>query len=119
MTVASSTILYLNTAAVMIDPPLFFFSPWLNPLVFGINADSVMNDFGLMMMSGIPKLLLDWSLWKSLTTWRLSKNKITNTPMSMFTESQASEAESRREAESVAALDSEPSQKVILTDLDL
>jgi hypothetical protein len=57
--VFSSSIFYVNA--------IFFFafkescskSVWLNTLVFGINADSILNDVGLLLVCGIFK---HWSL---------------------------------------------------------
>ena len=39
----------------------FVTSPWLNTFVFPPALDSVMNDFGILLMSGTFKPLLDWS----------------------------------------------------------
>jgi hypothetical protein len=53
--VVSSTLLYLNVVLWVIVRGPFVASPWLNPLVFGGNANSIMNDIGMMFVSGIAK----------------------------------------------------------------
>jgi hypothetical protein len=60
LTVASSSLLYMNlflpmTAGIPEDGSIFWHSPWLNALVFGINLDSVLNDFGMLLVSGVLK----------------------------------------------------------------
>jgi hypothetical protein len=51
--VLSSSILYLNVMFAAVFTGTFVPSPWLNPFVFMINFDSIMNDFGLLLVSGI------------------------------------------------------------------
>jgi hypothetical protein len=52
LAVLSSSVLYLNFI-LLILLPAFGPSPWLNPTVFMINVDSVLNDVGMLLISGI------------------------------------------------------------------
>ena len=65
--VLSSTLLYMNFALFFLsqsgDP--FWANPLLHPLVFGANADSVVNDLGLILVCGVLKTL---SLKKLVST---------------------------------------------------
>jgi hypothetical protein len=53
----ASSMLYLNMLAMSTATPedgsIFFRSPWLNALVFGMNASSVLNSIGMMLLSGV------------------------------------------------------------------
>lgn len=63
LTVASSSLLYINiflqmTAGIPEEGSVFWSSPWLNPVVFGINLDSVLNDLGMLLACGVLKNIL-------------------------------------------------------------
>jgi hypothetical protein len=58
--VTTSTLLYINImcmiaagASASENPSIWWTSPWLNAFTFGINMDSVANDVGLALASGI------------------------------------------------------------------
>jgi hypothetical protein len=60
MCVVSSTLLYLNIALFFgtydrNHPSIFLSNEWLNPFVFGLTADSVCNDVGLLFACGLLK----------------------------------------------------------------
>jgi hypothetical protein len=52
LTVTSSTVLYVDMVLQFTVQGRFHSSPWLNTLVFGINLDSILNDVGMMIVSG-------------------------------------------------------------------
>jgi hypothetical protein len=51
--VISSTVLYINVILWAAMPDTFTPSPWLYPFVFMGNLDSVLNDFGMLLVSGL------------------------------------------------------------------
>jgi hypothetical protein len=55
LAVASSTALYINGALFFTIQGPFWKVPWLNIFVFGINFDSILNDVGMVMASGMLK----------------------------------------------------------------
>jgi hypothetical protein len=50
--VFSSTLFYINSILWVMGIGPFVTSPWLNPLVFGANLDSILNDIGVFLLSG-------------------------------------------------------------------
>jgi hypothetical protein len=88
ISVLSSTALYANTLFWLISfsndfGGVFHRNPWLNPLVFGINMTSILNDVGMMFVSGTFNPVLD-QLWVArilqfLSSWssgRSNKAKV-------------------------------------------
>jgi hypothetical protein len=69
LAVISSTLLYINGILFVVIRGNFFTSPWLNPNVFGVNLDSILNDIGLLLMSGILKQATQWSPIRSTAGW--------------------------------------------------
>ena len=56
LAVGSSTLMYLNVLLYFtIKEGSFASNPWLNPLVFAISLDSILNDVGMLLVSGVPK----------------------------------------------------------------
>ena len=55
LAVFSSTVFYINfiLAATVKDP--FQTNPWMAPLVFAINLDSILNDVSMLFVSGVLK----------------------------------------------------------------
>jgi hypothetical protein len=53
LAVASSSVLYLNVILWAVMRGVFAPSPWLNPIVFMVNVDSVLNNFSLLLVSGL------------------------------------------------------------------
>jgi hypothetical protein len=51
--VASSSILYINFILSFTIRDTIAPNPWLNPVVFMVNADSILNDLGLLLVSGL------------------------------------------------------------------
>ena len=51
----SSTALYINCIFFFTIQGPFWKVPWLNIFVFGINFDSILNDVGMVMASGMLK----------------------------------------------------------------
>jgi hypothetical protein len=72
LAVISSTLLYANLIMAVIVRGIFITSPWLNPLVLACNLDSICNDVGLLLMSGILKRIAHWPLLKAASTWFVS-----------------------------------------------
>jgi hypothetical protein len=52
LAVSSSTVLYVHMGLSLIVGNQFASNPWLNVLVFGINADSILNDIGMLCVCG-------------------------------------------------------------------
>jgi hypothetical protein len=52
LVVVSSTLLYINAVCCIV---IGWSSAWLNILVFGINLDSILNDIGMVILSGVLK----------------------------------------------------------------
>jgi hypothetical protein len=52
--VASSTALYVMGTLAFVVGKHFWSNPWLNAFVFGKNMDSVVNDFAMMCLCGMP-----------------------------------------------------------------
>ena len=98
LTVGSSTVFYLSIFFTPLYKMGFILQyPWTNPLVFGANMDSVLNDFGMLMMSGIPKRILSLSL-RDIMASMFSKRQtvsIAPTPVCII-DSQAYEKEDRK-----------------------
>jgi hypothetical protein len=59
LAVFSSTILYINAILFTVVQGPFMTNPWLNPIVFGSNLDSICNDIGLLLLSNIPHEIMD------------------------------------------------------------
>ena len=74
LTVSSSTLLYINGILQFMSKKdsLFWTSPWLNVGVFGGNADSILNDIGMMFLSGMARTLV---LEVPLSSTNLSSKK--------------------------------------------
>jgi hypothetical protein len=53
LAVLSSSLLYLNGVLWTAVPATFGPSAWLNPLVFMVNVDSVLNDVSMLLVSGL------------------------------------------------------------------
>ena len=51
--VASSSIFYVNFLLRVVMPDTFLPNPWLNPMVFMVNVQSVLNGLGIAMVSGL------------------------------------------------------------------
>jgi hypothetical protein len=67
LAVFSSTALYINGGLFIVlggNGKPFYVNPYLNPLVCGFNLDSVLNDVGMLVASGVVKKL--WTSW----TWK-------------------------------------------------
>ena len=74
LTVSSSTLLYINGILQVMseEDSLFWTSPWLNFGVFGGNADSILNDIGMMFLSGMARTFV---LKVPLSSTNLSSKK--------------------------------------------
>jgi hypothetical protein len=55
LTVVSSSFLYINILLWVLVKGPFGLVWFLNPLVFGVNMDSVLNDIGMLVLSGTAK----------------------------------------------------------------
>ena len=58
LAVLSSTAMYINAALYVMLGGLgkpFYANPYLHPLVFGFNLDSVLNDLGMLLACGVIK----------------------------------------------------------------
>jgi hypothetical protein len=55
--VSSSSMLYINLFLWLTIGGVFDRSPWLNPFVFGMNLNSILNDIGLLLVCGVFKKL--------------------------------------------------------------
>jgi hypothetical protein len=53
LAVLSSSMLYINTILWAAMPDTFYPNPWLHPMVFMTNFDSVLNDLALLLVSGL------------------------------------------------------------------
>ena len=53
LAVASSSLLYINLILYVVAGDTFNPSPWLNPLVFMVNSDSILNDVSMLLVSGL------------------------------------------------------------------
>jgi hypothetical protein len=53
--VLSSTALYINGIFCFTVGGQWWISPWTNVLVFGINADAILNDVSLLIACGVLK----------------------------------------------------------------
>ena len=71
LSVTSSTLFYVIFALQMAVGGIFWSSPWLNVFVFGLACDSVLNDVGVLFVSGVMKNVSVAACrrkWKKLTT---------------------------------------------------
>jgi WD40 repeat protein len=59
LAVFSSTLLYISFLVRLGVGGIFITSPWLQPSVFGVNLDSVLNDIGMLLCSGTLKEITD------------------------------------------------------------
>ena len=59
--VLSSSFLYINSILWFVYRGPFETLPWLNPFTMGANADSILNDVGMVLLCGILKRLRPWS----------------------------------------------------------
>ena len=75
--VVSSTLLYVNLVLFFMtynveNPSIFQRNNWLNPYTFGLTADSVCNDVGLLFASGVVKKVslpsFAWKLRQTITS---------------------------------------------------
>ena len=66
LSVSSSTLLY--TMGILLTTnswdSIYWTSPWLNVIVFPINADSMLNDIGMLLLSGMTHSVL-LKVWPS------------------------------------------------------
>jgi hypothetical protein len=53
LAVTSSSLLYINFILLTVMKDTFSPSPWLNPLVFMVNADSILNNISMLLVSGL------------------------------------------------------------------
>jgi hypothetical protein len=53
LAVTSSSLLYINLILWAVMPGTFAPSPWLNPIVFVINVDSILNGVSMLLVSGL------------------------------------------------------------------
>jgi hypothetical protein len=53
LAVVSSTVLYINAILCFTIQGPFWEVPWLNIFVFGMNVDSILNDVGMLIVSGM------------------------------------------------------------------
>ena len=71
LAVISSTALYINLGLHFglgdIGKPLYA-NPYLHPLVFGINLDSVLNDIGVLLACGVVKKITCKSVQNMFST---------------------------------------------------
>ena len=96
MVVFSSTLLYVNLILKYSVEGLFHSSPWLNPYVFGGSANSVANDVGMFLLSGVLKQMTWAPVSTHVTKWLrqsrgLETNEVAVMPASVVFESQAHE----------------------------
>jgi hypothetical protein len=67
LAVLSSTALYINFGLFILlgrTGKPFYANPYLNPMVFGFNLDSVLNDVGMLLACGVIKKVT----YKKITT---------------------------------------------------
>jgi hypothetical protein len=76
LTVVSSSLLYINILLwVLVKGP--FGLVWLlNPLVFGVNIDSVLNDIGMLVLSGTAKEVLKGFKCRQSRSTRVGSDRI-------------------------------------------
>jgi hypothetical protein len=75
LAVVSSTALYINAILCFTIQGPFWKAPWLNIFVFGMNFDSILNDVGMLVVSGMLKDMLEnqvenFVAFKRLLMWR-------------------------------------------------
>jgi hypothetical protein len=73
ITVASSSLLYINLGLWAVIKNQFHSSPYLNPLVFGVNFSSALNDLGILLVSGAFKSVFQKIVWLRSSTKEPSK----------------------------------------------
>ena len=73
--VVSSTVLYINALLSFTIGGSFNSSPWLSFYVFGINLDSILNNIGMAVLSGILKNVSIDSVSKTFALARASSKK--------------------------------------------
>ena len=71
LSVISSTALYINFGLFVVlgdyGKP-FYANPYLHPLVFGINLDSILNDIGMLLACGVVKKITCKSVQGTFST---------------------------------------------------
>jgi hypothetical protein len=90
LAVFSSTLFYINIIVGIVFQGGFVTDPWLNPIVFGVNVDSICNDVGMFMMSGsLKQLTTTATKWAATTMALKNTNKIKSdvVPLAMHGES--------------------------------
>ena len=75
LAVVSSTCLYINALLWFIIGGPFRSSPWLSIFVFGINLNSILNNIGMVVLSGALKNASIGTLSKALTSAQSSSKK--------------------------------------------
>ena len=73
--VVSSTLLYINALLWFTIGGLFQSSPWLSILVFGINLGSILNNIGMVVLSGVLKNTSISAVARAFTSARASPKK--------------------------------------------
>jgi len=72
ITVLSSSLLYIIVIlyiSSLDSPSVYVMKPWLNIYVFPINADSILNDLGMMILSGMARrIFLEIACSKKIST---------------------------------------------------
>ena len=80
LAVSSSTVLYIQMGLSFIVGNQFMSNPWLNVLVFGINADSILNDVGMLCVCGVLQTTSPRSISPQIVPPRVTiKRKISHT----------------------------------------
>jgi hypothetical protein len=96
LAVLSSTALYTSAILCIVLGRLYVKSPfWINPclnfMVFGVNLDSVLNDLGMLLASGVLKTMSCTATTKQFFTATDREVKVVPSPQPVF-DSQAHEA---------------------------
>jgi hypothetical protein len=73
--VVSSTVLYINGLFSFTMGGSFNKSPWLSVVVFGINLGSILNNIGMVVLSGVLKNASISAVAKSFTSARNASKK--------------------------------------------
>jgi hypothetical protein len=60
----SSTLLYINLVLHVFIGGEWHRNPYLHPLVFMVNMDSIFNCLGMLLVSGVPKKLFSMFPWR-------------------------------------------------------
>jgi hypothetical protein len=75
LVVFSSTFLYINCLLCFMIGGPFWASAWLNVSVFGMNLDSILNDIGMIVLSGALKNASVGAVSKAIISTRASSKK--------------------------------------------